>query len=221
MRWRSSPSDESARAWFAGLITFAATLTAIAVLALAKTAQAEVPLLSGPGPLVAALAGGEAEADEEAEAAEADYEAEGPEDEEEAEDEEAGANGEPPYECLLRTARATVVVQEPQSRLRLQLSYTTFEPAAVAVEYRLRGAKGSLSLASPRRQLSQTGVLRESEPLSESELKRAMATRDVIVRLRVLGAPADCGRYYTRRLENRHEAAGRVTWLQTDSVFGS
>ena len=207
MRWRSSQArDESARARFAGVISFVATLTLIAILLLAKSAQASplVPFSSG-GPLgtpvglpVAAVT----EAEEE-------------------EEEEARASGKPPYECVLRTARGTVVVQEAQSKLRLQLAYTTFEPAPAAIEYRLRGSRGSLRLSAGRRHLSESGVVRDTETLSRAELAKVVAGRAFTVRVLVPGAPGYCSRYSSRQLTTRRVAAARVTWLQSGSVFGS
>jgi hypothetical protein len=240
MRWRSSQAhDESARARFAGVISFVATLTLIAILLLAKSAQARplAPLSSG-GPLgtpvglpVAAVTEEEEEEEEEeaeeelgeggeSESEEAETEVEEKE-EEEQEEAEARASGKPPYECVLRTARGTVVVQEGQSKLRLQLAYTTFEPAPAAIEYRLRGSRGSLRFSAGRRHLSESGVVRDTETLSRAELAKVVAGRAFTVRVLVPGAPGYCSRYSSRQLTTRRVAAARVSWLQSGSVFGS
>ena len=203
MRWRSSQAhDESARARFAGVISFVATLTLITILLLAKSAQASplVPFSSG-GPLGTPVGLPVAAVTEE--------------------EEEARASGKPPYECVLRTARGTVVVQEAQSKLRLQLAYTTFEPAPAAIEYRLRGSRGSLRFSAGRRHLSESGVVRDTETLSRAELAKVVAGRAFTVRVLVPGAPGYCSRYSSRQLTTRRVAAARVTWLQSGSVFGS
>jgi hypothetical protein len=212
------------------VISFVATLTLITILLLAKSAQASPPAPFNPGgplgtPLglpVAAVTEEEEEElgeGEESESEEAETEAE--EKEEEREEAEARASGKPPYECVLRTARGTVVVQEGQSRLRLQLAYTTFEPAPAAIEYRLRGSRGSLRFTAGRRHLSESGVVRDTETLSRAELAKVVAGRTFTVRVLVPGAPGSCSRYSSRQLTTRRVAAARVTWLQSGSVFGS
>jgi hypothetical protein len=225
MRWRSSQADDdNARSRFAGTIAFIATLIVVTILLLAKSAQASPapPALGGADPLAGRLGSPStavaADEEDEEEASEIEGDEEG---EAEEEWDEEGARGEPPYECVLRTARATVVVQEAQSKLRLQLAYTAFEPAPASVEYRLRGDKGSLQLNAGHRRLSESGVLRETETLSASELAKALAARTFTVDIRVPGAPQYCDDYAERRLKTKHVARGRVTWLQSGSVFGS
>jgi hypothetical protein len=230
MRWRTSQvHDDSTRAGFAGTISFVATLVVVTILLLAKSAEASrAPTVPAPGgvlaaPLVISSAAAPSDEDEaEAEASE-DEEAEGEPSEDEDEEgwDEEGAGGEPPYECVLRTARGTVVVQEAQSKLRLQLAYTAFEPAPASVDFQLRGGKGSLRFNAGHRHLSESGVLRETETLSVSELARAVAARTVTVDVRVPGAPRYCSDYSERQLKTKRVAPGRVTWLQSGSVFGS
>jgi hypothetical protein len=230
MRWRSSQAhDEGARARFAGVISFVATLTLIAILLLAKSAQASplVPLSSGDplgtpvGLPVAAVTEEEEELGEGEESESEEAETETEEKEEEQEEAEARASGKPPYECVLRTARGAVVVQEAQSKLRLQLAYTTFEPAPATIEYRLRGARGSLRFSAGRRHLSESGVVRDTETLSRTVLAKVVAGRSFTVRVLVPGAPGYCRRFSSRQLTTRRVAAARVTWLQSDSIFGS
>jgi hypothetical protein len=215
------------------VISFVATLTLIAILLLAKSAQAGplIPFSSG-GPLgtpvglpVAAVTEEEEEEEEEEELGEGgeseSEEAETEAEEKEQEEAEARASGKPPYECVLRTARGTVVVQEAQSKLRLQLAYTTFEPAPATIEYRLRGGRGSLRFSAGRRHLSQSGVVRDTEALSRAELAKVVAGRSFTVRVEVPGAPGYCSRYSSRQLTTRRMAAARVTWLQSGSIFGT
>jgi hypothetical protein len=225
MRWRSSTvSDESARAGFAGTITFVVTLTLIAIMALAKSAQASPPpvalALTGPSPTLPGMPLAALFAEEDEEEAGEDEGEEG-EAEEEEEGESARAGAEPPYECVLRTARATIVALEAQSKLRLQLSYTSFEPTPAVLDYQLRGGKGALDLPGGHRHLAESGVLRETKTLSESQLAKVMAAKTFTIRIRVPDTPGYCSRYSSRQLKTRREAPGKVAWLQSGSVFGA
>ena len=207
--------DRSARiAW---LVSFAITLAVIAILLFAKSAQAgslEVGHAVGGALATVALADDEGE-DELEEASE--YE----EDEEsEEEPEEAGVSSEPPAECGLRTARASVVLDESQAKLRTLISYTSFEPVRASIEFRLNGGKGSLTLGRERKRLSYSGVVHGVERLGKTELAKALAARNFTVTVRVLAAPAYCHRYFDRHLKNRRLSGDRITWLQSDSVFG-
>lgn len=213
-----APHAESARsARVAWLISFAITLAVISILLLAKSAHAASlgvgHILGAP---LATVALAEDEREEEPE--EDEYE----EDEEsEEESEEAGTSSEPPAECGLRTARASVVVDESQAKLRTLISYTSFEPVRVAIDFRLSGGKGSLTLGRERKRLSYSGVVHGVERLGKGELTKVLAARNFTVTVRVLAAPAYCHRYFDRHLKSRRLSGDRITWLQSDSVFGS
>lgn len=210
MRWRSSGDDANARAWCAGLLTFALTLAAVAILALARSAPAGAAIIpGGPDlPLVPALLVTE----EEEEAGEEEAEAEAAEAEEESEDEEGGAGAEGRDECVLRSARATAIAVEPQSRLRLRVNYKASKPAAVILGYSLHGGKGALQLKPKRLAIGRGGVLGETESLSAAELAKALAAQEVTVRIRVLGEASGCGPGLSLRLHDRRQAARTVTW---------
>jgi hypothetical protein len=200
----------------AWLASFAITIVVIAALLFAKSAQAAITI----GPIevpVTPLAGDPPEEDEEE--AEADEEAE--EDEEELEEEEgARASAEAPEECGLRTARASVVADESQSRVRTQVSYTSFAPVKVAIDFKLTGPKGRVTISRERKRLSYSGVVHDSERLGKGSLARVLAAREVTVTVRVLAVPGSCRRYFDRHLKSRHAAGDRVSWQQSDSVFG-
>lgn len=199
---------------FACLVSFAITLVAIAVLAVAKSAQASS---TAPAHLVdrpALLLPLEEEA-------EGEYEEEWEEDEElEEEDEGAKGSAEPPEECGLRSARASAVADESQARVRTQVSYTSFEPVRAEIDFKLSGPKGSVTIGRDRKQLSYSGAIRGSEQLSAGELAKALVAQRITVTVRVLEAPATCRRYSDRHLKSRKAGGDRIAWLQSDSVFG-
>jgi hypothetical protein len=210
------PSESTRLVRIAWLASFAVTVVVIAVLLLAKSAQASIGLASAVpvGPPIATIALEDEEDEEEGDGFEFE---ESEEDEEEGD--EASASGEPPVECGLRTARAALVADESQSRLRTQLRYTSFEPIDVAIEFRLKGGKGAITLGRDHKRLGESGVLRASERLGKAQLTKALAARSATVTIQVLDAPRSCDRYYDRHLNGR-AAGDQVTLVQSDSVFG-
>jgi hypothetical protein len=141
---------------------------------------------------------------------------------EEGELEVCGADGEtgslPPEECLLRTARARLLVYDARERVRLVVRYTSFVPASVIVRYRLNGRR---ELGEARAHFSTRGLFRLSERLRRAEMARVRAARRFTVALEVPAAPRFCRRFGTRRLSIRRTARGQVVWFQADSVFGA
>jgi hypothetical protein len=209
---------ESARlariAWF---VSFVVTVTVIAALLLVKSAQANTGIAPAEplGPPIATIAVDDEEAEEEAEGFEFE---ESEEDEEEGD--EASASGEPPVDCGLRTARASVIADESQSRLRTNLSYTSFEPVNVAIEFRLKGGKGATILGRDHKRLGESGVIHASEHLGKAQLTKVLAAKSATVTIKVLDAPGYCSRYFDRHLKSRRAGSDQVTWVQSDSVFG-
>jgi hypothetical protein len=144
-------------------------------------------------------------------------------DEDEWEDdewEEWEAGEEPPVECLLRSASAKATVPAKQDRLLLTISYSTYERTEATIDYRLRGAKGSLHLPQARQRLGERGVLHVTEPLSESEAERARAAKDFTVQIRIAGTPSECRSISIRRLTIKRSAHNQLTWRQSGSIFG-
>jgi hypothetical protein len=216
-----SPPAQTARSLrLAWLLSFAITLAVIIALLLAKAAQAAE--IGTGGGLLSPLASISIVDDEGEEDEEEDDGEEGELEEEEGEElEEEEAILEPPAECGLRTARASVVAYASQSKVRTQISYTSFAPVRVAVGFRLHGGKGSLTLGRERRRLSYAGVVHGSARLGKSQLAKVLAARDFTVTVRVLDAPGYCKRYFDRHLKSRRSSGDRITWLQSDSVFGT
>lgn len=145
------------------------------------------------------------------------------EEEEESEEdewEEWEEGEEPPVECLLRTASGRAVVPDEQDKLLLTIRYSAFEPTEATIDYRLRGAKGSLRLPQSRQRLGERGVLRIAEPLSPNEAERARAARDFTVQIRIAGTPKECLPLSVRRLTIKRSVHGQHVWRQSGSVFG-
>lgn len=202
-------------AWWA---SFLATLALIAILGLAKSAQAlTVPSSGGHAALLvlAPAPDEEFEDEEEAEASE-DEELEVEEcewDEEECEDE---AGPEAPQECLLSSAQATIFAAANRDKVRLQVRYTTISPTAVAVDYGLHGSKGSLYLGGDKSKFASHGVLRLTKSLTETQMAKVMAAKGFTVRLRVPAAPHFCQTLFDRQLDVRQVTPTGLTWQQSE-----
>jgi hypothetical protein len=198
-------------AWWA---SFLATLALIALLGLAKSAQALS--LSDPGPgLVPAAAPAEEGEEGEAEASEdAELEAE----ECDADEGECEEEGTPlaPAECLVSSADSTILAFGNRDKVRLQIRYTTSFPTAVAVDYGLHGTKGSLFLGGEKKRFGKEGVLRLNKSLAEAQMAKVMAARDFTVRVRALAAPRWCRPFFEHHLTIRRATPRGLTWLQAE-----
>ncbi len=214
MRWRhTGSSDDSARAVrFAGTVSFLATLTLIAVLAMAKSAQALT--VAAPAGKLAVPALPAPEADE----GEGEEGESGSEECEEGEEEECeeGGGSEAPSECLLSSAEATIFATANRDRLRLQVRYSTTTPSSVAVEYGLHGGKGALFLGDKRERFAKQGVLRLVRHLTDSQMAKVVAAKDFIVRLHVLAAPSYCHPFFDRQLTVRRATPSGLAWSQAE-----
>jgi hypothetical protein len=204
---------------FAWLVSFLATLMLIAILALAKSAQALTVTDAGsPGTAAASAPPSDLEAEEEAEEELEAAECEEGE-EEECEGEASGAGAEVPDECLLSSAQATVFVSSAQDRLRLVVHYTTSTPALVAIAYGLHGSRGSLYLGQSTKQFAKSGVFRQTASLSEAQVAKATAAKDFSVQLYAVHAPHYCRHYFEQRLTVRHAAPSGLSWADPEASF--
>jgi hypothetical protein len=135
---------------------------------------------------------------------------------------QAGADGaQPPEECLLRSARARLVSSAAQSRIKLAVQYTAFAPTDAYVDYKLIGARGTLTSAVAHQRLAGKGAFNLSRRLDDAEMEKAQAARRVIVFLDVPGAPPYCRPYETRHLTPRQSPHSQVVWLQSGTIFGT
>jgi hypothetical protein len=221
MRRRHSSSDEQGSpvaiklAWWAG---FLATLVLVFALAQAKSAHA----LTLPAPANSLLAAFDEEIEDEEAEDEGDddweYEeecevvGEGEEEEEICEEVE-GEDGTPP-ECLLSSAEATVSAVPARDTLRLSVRYTARSPAAVKVEYWLRGSKGSLQLGEDRKRFNRQGTFRSAERLSDPQMTKVVAARNFTVELQAVNTPGYCHRYFDQKLTMKRTSGGGLTWSE-------
>lgn len=199
-------------------MSFFVTIAIVAVLGIARSAQAATAPTLGlptPSPLLAAAFD---EDEDEAEASEDDeFEFELCEDEEESEfceaEEEDGDRPEAPPECLLTRAEASISAAPNRDRVRLQIRYAMSSPGTVIVDYGLHGSRGSLFLGSERRQFGRQGVLRLTETLTEAKMEKVVAARSYTVRLRVPAAPRYCQSLFERQLDVRQATPSGLSWL--------
>lgn len=213
----STATDHDALlARFAWCVAFLATLTLVAALGLARSAQAFTVPATAPV-ANAAMAPADEESEEEAEASEdEEFEANDCGEEEECVDEEADDGTEAPAECLLSRADATVLVTANRDQVRLQIRYVTTSPTPVAVDYGLHGSKGSLFLGSERKRFGRHGVLRLTRDLTAEQMTKAMAAKDFTVRLRVAAAPGYCKAFFDRQLDVRRATPSGLSWEQAE-----
>ncbi len=138
---------------------------------------------------------------------------------EDSEDDKKKANASDsaaPEECLLKSARPHLVVYGSHNRVRLTVGYTTYEPAAAAVDYSAAGGKGSLDLGTAKRHLGGIGVIRIAKRLSDAEMAKVEAAGHFTVRLNIAEAPGNCRRYEIEQLTVKHASERQVVWSQTD-----
>jgi len=206
----TAASDEATAIRFAWWTAFFATLTLIAVLGIAKSAQAlTVPFAGPPGIVAAPAPPPDEESEDEAEASEdEDFEFEECEEDEECEDTDLDA----PQECLLSSTEATVFATANKDKVRLQVRYTTTSPTAVAIAYGLHGAKGSLYLGGGKKQFAREGVL----SLTEDQMAKVMAAKDFTVRFRVPAAPDYCKAFFDHQLDIKRATPSGLAWQQSE-----
>lgn len=201
-------ASSSLQPW-ARLLVAASLVLAILLLAAAVLPLSAPAARVGSAQVEVGFAEDEGEEDEEVE-----WEIEDEDEEDEEEFEDGGTPGSAvlPPECLLRTAAPSVVVLLDHESLSLTLRYTTTSPTKVAVEYWLRGAKGTLELDSDIRHFGKQGVLHLSRHLDEREMAKVRAARAFVVNLDVSDAPSSCNRFLTLHLTAKHSTGARATW---------
>lgn len=223
MRRRTRPNEQEDSpfaiklAWWGG---FLATLVLVFALAQAKSAHA-LTLPDPTGAIVGAVDGeaedaaiedeGEEEFEWEAEE-ECEVFGEGEEEEEFCEEVE-GEDGTPP-ECLLSSAEATVSALPGRDTLRLAVEYTARTPAAIKVEYWLRGGKGPLRLGEERKRFNRQGTFRSSERLTDPQMAKVVAARNFTVELQAVNTPGYCHRYFDQKLTVKRAVGGGLTWSE-------
>jgi hypothetical protein len=103
-------------------------------------------------------------------------------------------------ECRLSAAEATVTAVPGQNEVRLTVRYRTVQPSSVAVELRLRGARGPLDLGVESARFGRTGTLHVTKELSEAEMERAAAAKEFTVGIHAVNSPRFCRGLFERHL---------------------
>jgi hypothetical protein len=111
--------------------------------------------------------------------------------------------GEEAEECVVEDASASVLVVPGSQKVLLRVHYHSFEPATVAIETRLRGAKGGLHLGGEQARFRRAGVFHDSFSLSPKQIGKALAAREFDVDLHPVGTPADCELHLATRGSRR------------------
>jgi hypothetical protein len=209
---------------FARWASFLATVVLIALLGIARSAQAlTLPIATGPTPSAVLLPVYESEGEEEGEEEKFEVEECEAEAEEEFEAEECGGSeaqgAEAPRECVFSSAVATVSASTVSDKVRLAIHYTAFAPGSVQVVTWSHGTKGPLSLSKESDHLSGEGVLRETEDLTPAQMSKASAARSFTVQLRPAHAPRYCQGLLDRHLTIRHSTDGHLTWSDPEMGY--
>jgi hypothetical protein len=220
MRRRPAPPGETASpisikvAWW---VAFLATLALVFALAQAKAQALSVPTPLGPVPVLAEEDDedelGAEDGDEEGWEYDEECEFVGEDEEEEFCEETEGDDGTPP-ECLLSSAEATVSAIPARDTVRLSVRYTARSSAAVKVELFLRGGKGPLSLGEDRKRFERKGTFRQTERLTEDQMKKVVAARNFTVELQAVNTPRYCHRYFDQKLTVKRASGAGLTWQE-------
>lgn len=171
-------------------------LALLALLAVGGTAQALTVSPAVAPSLSAVQPESEEEESEEGEGENEECEANAEEGEECEEAEEEGEEG-AAEECVIEDATAEVAADPGNDTVRLTIHYRTFEPAAVAIDSRLRGAKGGLHLGASHTRFRRTGVFHDSFGLSAKKMAKALAAREFAIDLHAVNTPASCRMHLT------------------------
>ncbi len=132
------------------------------------------------------------------------------EEEEECESEEAVGVIAPV--CRIASAEATVAAIPGRDQVRLALRYKAFQASVVAVELKLRGAKGTLDLGAETERFRRAGVLHQSSVLTDAQMERVQAAREFTVGIQAVNTPKSCHGLFDRHLTVRHSAGSALTW---------
>lgn len=172
-------------------------LLLVSVLGTAATAQASLlPLGDQIRPLVSEEAETEEAEDEELELDEEVCVTDEELEEEFCEEEEAEPKGKDKSkgddECLLKSAKASLIANPGKQRLRLTVHYKTLKPATVSVEATLESPKGTVHLGTDHARFRRSGVYRDNYQLAERQMKKAATARGFSVELHVVNTPPSC-----------------------------
>jgi hypothetical protein len=119
---------------------------------------------------------------------------------EECEEGECEAEAGESEECLLAAAEATVSASPRADRIRVAIRYAAFRPAAVAVSYQVRAGGGVLRLGAAQARFGRKGVFHDTVAISDRQLSKVIAAREVAIGLHALNTPGYCRQVFQQRL---------------------
>ncbi len=95
-------------------------------------------------------------------------------------------------ECVLEDATARVSAHPADGAVALVVRYQAAAPAAVAIDARLRGAKGGVHLGADHAHFRRAGVFRDTFVPGEKRMRRVLAAREFEVELQAINTPRYC-----------------------------
>lgn len=212
-----SPEDAHVArvAWWGAFVLTLVLILGLGIVRGAQAAPVPTPSLHVPGIVEIDDEESEDEGEEEFEVEECEVVDE--EGEEECEGEEVDLG--PPPACFLESVDAAVSADLVHDKLRLALRYSAGKPAAVAVDYFLRGSKGPLNLEGDQKHFGRDGVFRLSQDLTEAQAKKVAAAKSFTVTVDPVNGPSSCGQFLDQHLTVKRGAAGGAMWVDDDSTF--
>ena len=95
-------------------------------------------------------------------------------------------------ECVLEDATAKVAANPGNGTVSLSIHYRAYSPAAVAIDARLRGNKGSVHLGASHARFRRTGTFRDTFVLGQKRMERVLAAREFELELQAVNTPRYC-----------------------------
>ncbi len=94
--------------------------------------------------------------------------------------------------CVLEDATAKVSANPGNGSVALVVRYEAKAPAAVAIDARLRGNKGSVHLGADHARFRRAGTFRDTFVLGEKRMERVLAAREFELELQAVNTPRYC-----------------------------
>lgn len=126
-----------------------------------------------------------------------------------------------PQTCVVKTARARIVVSGSNRHLHLATNYTTYSPAknVTSIFYaKLKGGKRA-ALGQSVSNFKRAGVSRVVKAVDKATWKQVKQAKSFVVQLKVPGARSSCNQYLTKTLTIKKVFGGEPVWFQSDALF--
>jgi hypothetical protein len=95
-------------------------------------------------------------------------------------------------ECVVEDATARVTANPGNGTVALSIRYRSYSPAAVAIDSRLRGGRGSVHLGASHARFRRAGIFRDTFALGEKRMAKVLAAREFEVELQAVNTPRYC-----------------------------